>query len=1588
MEEIASPTSQKNVSRQPAPLDECEIVKDVDASQCSSLTSWFSKAWTWFQILIYFLAFAIFLVIPLRGVLNASYDDDGMQQSAVCGQFTARRADLIFDPGPTIVGMSPVQMASSRIPVTLVKPHHKRVRIPARSIVSARVKHQPRYGWAGGHAIFNPGGAIQNRYPGLAFPRSLLTFDANSVSTVRVMNTSDHDIRLSKRLVIGHSDDAMMYDVCSFDSPFREDDRIPLQVPSMDSILEDTQLDKSPLTDMQRKRARALLAKYQRSFAINPKSPTPTPHFSHTIDLRPGARPIAKPPYKVGVPDKRAFVEEKVNEYLQAGIIRPSRSPWASPVVVAKKRDSKEKYRFCVDSRALNSVTLPRKFPLPRIDDVLNSLGGNSYWCTLDMAAGYHQIPMAERDIEKTAFITHHGLYEFVRMPFGLSGATSTFQRAMNVALAGLSWRICLAFLDDVIIFGPDFDTCLRNADTVLERLQSYGMSLKASKCRFFVKEVEYLGHVITPDGIMPNNRLTTAIRDWPQPKNLRQLRAFLGTANYYRKFIPDYSTIVAPLVELTQKNRVFTWEAEQEAAFAEVKTALVSKPLLRYPDYSKPFILHTDASLYGLGCVVSQKFEDGQEHPVHYLSRSLSRAERKWAIREIEALAILWACEENRHLIGGNEFTVVTDHHSLQWLMTTTTPGRLQRWSLRLQEFMPQMSIVYRRGEDNGNADGLSRRGCPLEDNELAELCDCDLDKATPFHRALHEAGVLSSTHGVECNCYSNVCAHGVVEPEDIASDWNATRRKDIAKDTFRDVLAVDRDYDDIFVPRGESANAFREEQSLDARLGPIARALASGKYDKHLETKYETNYELYNGLLYRWARKRGARGDSQLRRRLAVPLSLVPELLVQAHSSRLSGHCGKDKVLADIERRFWWSTMAADVAKQCRGCAVCQYASMKKPKQSGLLQPKMIIKPGDCLSIDLLGPFVRGSSGEWFILTMVDVASRYTVVVATSVTTADRIADLVFKHWIKYFTLPVRILSDQGVQFESALFNRMCSRLGIKKSRTTTYHPQTNAQAERFHRFLLPVMQALVDGHPTRWPEYLDYAMFAYNTHDVAGVGLTPHQMMFARDARLPLDLMASSDFEFSVDARQYHLWHTRALRDVLAIIKAAAANIAAKNKLSYNARHKPVEFSVGQEVLLLMPPNVKGSRKLEPYVRGPFKVVGKNENGVNYTVRLIGHEPPIEKNVHVSHLMKFEKARVRPVHAKLTSSNETWQVRPTTVEPSESKQQSDSAPEETAPAQQSTSEEQFRVLTNATNPRVWIDKSTIPGAVYGLFARKPFKKNQVLCEYKGETLSKREFTRRYPNGDGEYCVRVGRGYIDSADPAKASAARYANGTAPGISPNVLAHTDKSRVYLVAARDILPGEEILWDYGSSYPWKPGQPNEPSGEVKKPPPLLQIVGKMVHTAMQSQGVKPTTSTEVVQDKHVDEAEFDPNDPEEPKTGALKVGDYVVACDRDNGKRWVVQVISTDPILGEFVETHILGSYDQPSDIYRRRWRKAYVDPRDGKCLFTDKPHPRMEPWTWTVEPPAILSESFQLVKGRIPREVEIRDYVDASSNG
>ena len=824
-------------------------------------------------------------------------------------------------------------------------------------------------------------------------------------------------------------------------------------------------LENSDLSDNQKDQLFTLLGKNQDVFAKDMSELGVTNQYSHTI-ITTDNKPIASAPYRQS-PDIRREVEKHTKLLLENDIIEPSTSPWHSPVVMVKKKNGL--YRMAIDYRKLNKVTESMSFPLPKFEDVVDTLGEAKaqIFSVIDLASGFYQIPLEESTKHKSAFITHQGVFQFKRLPFGLMNSPISFQSLMTKVLQSLLWSTALVYIDDVIIFSKSFAQHLHDLDLVFSKLRDAKLTLQPTKCNFACKQVKYLGHIINKDGIQVDPEKTQAISTFPIPKSSKQVKSFLGVCNYYRKFIQGYAKLASPLTKLTAKDIKFSWGPEQADAFQTLKQRLLSAPILVYPDFQKPFIISTDASDQAIGYVLGQRDQQGHEQAIAYGGRKLHRDEQKWHISEKEGLSLVEAVKQFRPYVANTKFTIYTDNIALKWLNNIKNMnGRLGRWSLFLQAF--NFEIKHKAGAQNTNADGLSRRDYSTEPEQevtgTVNMCGTLTEKNTC------QKDILQVTFAYKYENVQQVMALNPVMATDTQAENNLPEPNDVdVNDGLRAQQQNCPDFEEII--------QYIERQEVPEDAGSARRVVAES-----------SSFDIVDGILYHLHqdRNRGIPRDQRVIKQLAVPRVLRDDLLKSYHDSIAGGgHQGYERTYEALRRKYFWPRMYSDVLQYTTSCVNCQRAKRDTHARPAPLQPLPVEDIFCRIHIDIIGPIQKSAQSKNkynYILLVVDSFSKWCEAFPMFSESSTEIAAILYREIFTRYGAPRTIVTDRGQSFLSKLIKALCELFQITKKNTTSYHPQTNAACERMNSFILQSLRAYCDGKYDKWPELLPSIMMAY--------------------------------------------------------------------------------------------------------------------------------------------------------------------------------------------------------------------------------------------------------------------------------------------------------------------------------------------------------------------------------------------------------------------------------------------------------------------------------------------------------------------------
>ena len=1051
---------------------------------------------------------------------------------------------------------------------------------------------------------------VEQQWPeGLQVEESVVNLQTGTATPVviRVTNSTDRDIMLKRRSLLGHIQ--LVNSVCPMEpSMLKTWTPSPKQGETTVSSISNEKewippVNLSHLTTSQRSAAEKLLREESAAFAKDDSDLGRVPDLKMEIRLR-DEEPVRKTYMSMPRP-----LYQEVRTYLADLIsrdwIRKSSSPYSSPVVCVRKKDGS--LRLCVDYRELNQKTIPDRQPIPRIKDVLDSLGGNQWFSTLDQGKAYHQGFMSEQSCPLTAFITPWGLYEWVRIPFGLTNAPAVFQRFMETCLDGLNGEIAMTYLDDVLVFSDNFQAHLDHLRQVLKRLQKHGVKLRPNKCEFFQSEVRYLGRLVSAEGHRLDPSDISAVRSLSEkrPETVGDVRKLLGLLGYYRSYIQDFSRIARPLYDLlkvtpseeqtTQKLKAkgkasskmksaqklskqkVEWKDPHQKILEEILGFLMAPPIMAFPDYNEPFVVHTDASNDGLGAVLYQR-QKGKMRVIAYGSRTLSPAEKNYHFHsgKLEFMALKWAVTDKfrDYLYYSSAFTAFTDNNPLTYVLTSARLNATgHRWVAELADF--NFNIKYRPGKSNADADTLSR--LPLDMENYMRTCTTEVSQAE----------LETTVHAIEAQSQGTVTWASAIttDPETLLPTTLPGNQMFSKRDVQR---------------------AQKEDQCLARVIFFLQRGQRPSKREltkEHPDTiallREWVNLRLEEDILFR------VKGN---RHQMIIPLTMRQTVYKELHDNM--GHIGAGRVLDLARNRFYWPHMQRDVEHYCS--KVCPCLKDRKPAQHTREPLGTIITtaPFELISIDFLH-LERSKGGFEYILVIVDNFTRFAQAYATGDKSGKTVADKIFNVFVLRFGYPQRIHHDQGGEFENKMFKRLQQLSGIIPSRTTPYHPQGNGQCERLNRTLLGMLRTLTEAQKSNWKESLQKVVHAYNCTTSSATGFSPFFLLYGRSPRLPIDVAFGLDPKAGPKEEDHNQfvkrWKTQ-MEEAYLIAERQAAKSTERGKKYHDQKAHSTVLQPGDRVLIRNVGRHLGPGKLRSYWEdNVYIVVGrKGEHSPVYEVK----------------------------------------------------------------------------------------------------------------------------------------------------------------------------------------------------------------------------------------------------------------------------------------------------------------------------------------------------------------------------------------------
>lgn len=941
------------------------------------------------------------------------------------------------------------------------------------------------------------------------------------------------------------------------------------------------------------KAIKSLCTKFNDCFYIPGDKITHTEVIEHKINLKPDAVPKFVKQYRI--PESvKAELQRQLNEMEYQNIIAKSTSSgWNSPLILVPKSDEngvKNKFRLVVDFRKLNEATVPIHFPIPTIDSIIDQLAHSKVFSTLDLHGAFYQIKLAEASRELTSFQNNNFSYRFLSMPQGLHTSPATMQNAVNLIFKDLLNKGVNVYFDDILVYTETIDSHFTLLETVFTLLREHNFKLKIEKCKFLRKEVEYLGHVITENGCKPNQNKINCIRNYPRPTNVTETQRWLGLTNYYRSYIPKYAFHARPLYNLLKKDNPFTWDSHCDDAFNKLKTALMSPPVLIFPNFNQIFIVTTDASNIAVGAVLSQGTVPN-DRPIQFASKVLNDAQRNYSTIEKELYAIVYATETFRHFLYGVKFDLYTDHRPLLHLFNIKNPsGRLYRWKAALTEY--DFKIQYKRGSQNTVADALSR---------LENVMAITRSRAKQsFIPTPVENAPTAQNYNIEE--YNNLLIN-TQTVDHIFFIFNSTtceaKRKLEHKLKTNIVLAGNllpclphrlNDNITIFIMPDEKIEIERITK-IKLLLNTILDICNRHDYQDiavNIDMKSPKSYFEFKFIYREIFCQTSIKSRFHLNKVMEVfDLDQILEILNIYHNSSIAGHSSFEKTKNSIRRYYSWPTMNKDIKRYIDNCNICKKTKITRHTHSPMMITSTAEFPFQKVYIDFVNVERQHQNTYPCIFTCIDELTKYAIAVRAKNCTALLAAKKFVKHVILKYNIPDSVVSDQGSAFLSETFKEITKLFKIKKITTTPYRPNANI-VERFHRTLAQHLISCVHLNPLAWHEHLDSAVFAYNNTVNAATGFSPHELIFGYRVQLPNNIIKNDSVIYNYDNFKDELQRT--LRSYWKTAKENIDYNKIQNKSQRDKHANPINIKIGDEVYLRKP--FKNHKFDTPYA-GPFTV-----------------------------------------------------------------------------------------------------------------------------------------------------------------------------------------------------------------------------------------------------------------------------------------------------------------------------------------------------------------------------------------------------------
>lgn len=940
-------------------------------------------------------------------------------------------------------------------------------------------------------------------------------------------------------------------------------------------------------------------------------------------------------------------IKQKLEKMLKENIICESNSPWNSPAILVEKKseDGKKKWRLVIDYRKLNEISIADSFPIPNISDILDQLGGAKYFSTLDLANGYHQLLVHKKDREKTAFSTDSNHYEWIRMPMGLKNAGRTFQRVMNRILTGLIGEDCFVYLDDIVIYGKNLEDHNEKLIRIFNRIKKFNLKLQPEKCKFLRKETIYLGHLITADGIMPDPAKIECVLKFPRLRKEKDVKSFLGLVGYYRKFIDNFAGIAKPLTQLLRKNVPFKWTEKCQNAFDVLKQILTTSPILQYPNFEKEFILTTDSSGFAISAILSQG-EIGNDLPVAFASRTMNDAETRYGISEQEMLAVVWGVQQYRPYLWGRKFKVVSDHQALVWIFNVKNPSsRLFRWKIKLAEY--DYEIIHKKGKLNLNADALSRIKLPetaekeiqvvtrAKARQLQPVIESEEENESHVENQKsnkndadkkendHKPGVWEKEFS-EKNNYIQNKIHLIAQNANVL---NELIDQNLEEPKIGEVVhKFKRDNNDFYLIVKDPINNDIPLRSFYHSFVTLRALLEEKAIFKIGLVKLDNTFENMDFSRAKRIIKNIFEGSKieftifSWKIMEIIDENQINELIRELHYSKIGGHVGVNRLEKRIKQFYIFNDMKKKIQNVVLSCDLCQKNKVGKITKIPMAITTTARNPFERIALDIVGPLPETMRGNKYLLTFQDDLTKFIETIPLPDQESETIARAFVHHIILKFSSPETILTDNGTNFVSKLFQNTCKILGIKRKLTTAYHQQTNGALERTHRTLKEFLRNYINNERNNWDETIQFGTYVFNTTPHTATSFSPYELLYGFKSRLPNALKTKPQVVYNYDDYLFELKYR--MQNAHTIARESQIRRKEKSKIYYDKTTNVENFEEGDWVLLENS-CIKGQgRKLQPLYVGPYQIISC-PSITNTEIRITKNKSKI---VHNNLLKKF--------------------------------------------------------------------------------------------------------------------------------------------------------------------------------------------------------------------------------------------------------------------------------------------------------------------------------------------------------------------------